>query len=501
MRTVTRARLSLLRPFSHLSVPHVHHSHSQSCQNYHSSLSLLWVSLLSLALSVNAANAEAESPSSHLPVIRLNQVSQHKTKETGIWVIFKDGVYDITKFVGNHPGGKDKIMLAAGGDVEPFWNIYRQHYNSPLPMELLKSMRIGTLHPDDVAAMQKEKAAKSDNNNPYSKDPALSPVMHFLQRQPINAESPSNLLGDSWITPTDMWFVRNHHPVSQLDENNFQLDLVLASDLMGKRRDPASPNDEMESDPLASITLNDLKERFPKHSIVSSIQCGGNRRLEMTQIEKTNGSNWNVSAISTAKWTGVLLRDVLAAAGITEESIFGSESQSRSHIQHIHFVSADGLEASIPIKKALSRFGDVLLAYEMNDEPLPTKHGYPLRVIVPGHVGVRNVKWVTKIRISGEEAYGPWQRGMAYKVSFILQYTNNHDMVVNKCFNFFRDLDLQSSHWKASMLKLYLHYKNNLYNLRLLFLPQPKLLQVISLQQKDMHTLVEGVELFVLMFR
>ena len=75
-----------------------------------------------------------------------------------------------------------------------------------------------------------------------------------------------------------------------------------------------------------------------------------------------------------------------------------------------------GLEASIPIEKALSRRGDVLLAFQMNDQDLPAQHGYPVRVVVPGHVGVRNVKWLKEIRLSHEEAHGTWQRGMAYKV-------------------------------------------------------------------------------------
>ncbi len=70
----------------------------------------------------------------------------------------------------------------------------------------------------------------------------------------------------------------------------------------------------------------------------------------------------------------------------------------------------------------MSRFGDVLLAFEMNDEVLPAKHGYPLRVIIPGHVGVRNVKWVSQIRLSSEEAQSTWQRGMAYKVSELFEH-------------------------------------------------------------------------------
>jgi len=57
----------------------------------------------------------------------------------------------------------------------------------------------------------------------------------------------------------------------------------------------------------------------------------------------------------------------------------------------------------------------VILAYEMNGAPLPADHGYPLRAVVPGHVGVRNVKWVEKIVAAESEAEGPWQRGVAYK--------------------------------------------------------------------------------------
>lgn len=50
--------------------------------------------------------------------------------------------------------------------------------------------------------------------------------------------------------------------------------------------------------------------------------------------------------------------------------------------------------ASIPIEKALDPHGDVILAYEMNGEPIPRDHGYPVRVVVPGVVGARNVKWL-----------------------------------------------------------------------------------------------------------
>ncbi len=89
--------------------------------------------------------------------------------------------------------------------------------------------------------------------------------------------------------------------------------------------------------------------------------------------------------------------------------------EENSEDYHVVFESVDGLLASIPLRKAMSLHGDVLLAYEMNGQQLPAEHGFPLRVVVPGHVGVRNVKWVQRIWLSREEAEGAWQRGIAYK--------------------------------------------------------------------------------------
>jgi len=67
------------------------------------------------------------------------------------------------------------------------------------------------------------------------------------------------------------------------------------------------------------------------------------------------------------------------------------------------------------VQKAFNPFGDVIICYEMNGEPLPREHGYPLRVIVPGYAAVRNVKWLEKLVLSKKEAEGPWQRGLNYK--------------------------------------------------------------------------------------
>ena len=326
-------------------------------------------------------------------VYRKWEVAKHTQPETGIWVTYGDGVYDITTFVANHPGGSMKVMEAAGKSIEPFWRLYQQHYGSPTPMQILESLRIGDLHPDDVDLIA-ESMSKLNDVDPYEADPNIPDSLRVLQDRPINAEAPSSLIADEYITPNKLFFIRNHHPVPEINENDYSLSIKLL--------DKASK--------IHKFTLKELKENFPKQTITATIQCGGNRRSEMDRIKKTAGTPWKISAISNATWSGVLLKDVLSSLGMTHESI-------PENIQHIQFTGAEGLQASIPIDKLTmdTKGSDVLLAYEMNGETLPREHGYPVRVVVPGTVGVRNVKWVTKIKLSEEEAEGPWQRGMAYK--------------------------------------------------------------------------------------
>lgn len=97
----------------------------------------------------------------------------------------------------------------------------------------------------------------------------------------------------------------------------------------------------------------------------------GNRRAEMNEVAATSGIGW-CNAISTAQWRGARLRDVLIAAGVDEDSVYNTTNTTvgvdaaldgSKRVKHVHFIGADGMQASIPIKKALSRDGDVLLAY------------------------------------------------------------------------------------------------------------------------------------------
>jgi len=318
------------------------------------------------------------------PVFSSEEVAKHQTPSNGIWVSYKDGVYDITDFVQNHPGGKDKIMLAAGKAIDPFWRIYQQHTGRGNALELLESMRIGDLSdPPDTTRTA---------SDPYDSDPERHPGLIFHNNKPCNAELPSELMMDSWLTPNPVWFIRHHHPVPEVKPEDYRLCI------------------EGVGTKAVTLCLEDLKKRFLKREVVATLQCGGNRRSELDQIEKTSGIPWGFGAMSTAQWGGVYLREVLQhCAGLSHENVEAFD------VKHVIFKGMDGMEASIPIEKALSPYGDVLLAYEMNGEALPNEHGAPVRVIVPGVVGVRNVKWLGRVVASTEEAEGPWQRGLAYK--------------------------------------------------------------------------------------
>jgi sulfite oxidase len=119
---------------------------------------------------------------------------------------------------------------------------------------------------------------------------------------------------------------------------------------------------------------------------------------------------WGAEAIGTAEWAGVPLRDVLARAGVAPRAA------------HVAFTGLDEVErqggrfgfgGSIPIEKALSP--EVILAYEMNGKPLPPLHGAPLRVVAPGYIGARSVKWLAELKVQAAPSENYFQ-AHAYKL-------------------------------------------------------------------------------------
>jgi len=124
---------------------------SQSSQRSSNS-SLAFAAAAAAAAAVLCSSREAHADEQR--IYSRAEVSKHKTPDS-LWVTYKEGVYDVTSFLANHPGGKDRLMLAAGKDLSELWKLapYQQHFRSPLAFELLEEMRIGTLVPEDVVRL------------------------------------------------------------------------------------------------------------------------------------------------------------------------------------------------------------------------------------------------------------------------------------------------------------------------------------------------------------
>jgi sulfite oxidase len=153
-----------------------------------------------------------------------------------------------------------------------------------------------------------------------------------------------------------------------------------------------------------NYSVADLKRAFPTRTVISALQCAGNRRADYQPIRATSGNTWHIGAIGNAEWTGVALADVLAALGVGPSTSF------------VAFTGADAVTVddekapfgvSIPFAKALEP--DVLLAWEMNGAALAPEHGAPLRVVVPGYAGVRSTKWLTRIELRDRPSDAPIQ--------------------------------------------------------------------------------------------
>mmetsp|Transcript_71245 Transcript_71245/g.170157 ORF Transcript_71245/g.170157 Transcript_71245/m.170157 type:complete len:578 (+) Transcript_71245:23-1756(+) len=337
------------------------------------------------------------------PTIKFEEVKKHNSPEKGIWVTYRDGVYDITKFVQNHPGGLERILKAAGGQIDPFWAMYAQH-NVASVKDILGEHRIGHLSEDEY----KNLPAPFD---PYNTDPKRDPELVVQAAKPFNAETPlSQLQKQEFFTPNEKFFVRNHLPVPTgdiVDPKTYVLEIVPGED-----KKPVK------------ISLKDLQDekKFKRKKIAAILQCSGNRREDQNSVAQVEGLTWYTGAISCAEWEGVSVKDVLAYAGVPADLGISSEMLGEDDQLHMQMEGLDRPKvgewrdtkgfygASIPLAWAQDPRRDVLLALKMNGEPVPPDHGGPLRCIVPGVAGARSVKWVSKIIISEEESQSHWQQ-------------------------------------------------------------------------------------------
>ncbi len=207
----------------------------------------------------------------------------------------------------------------------------------------------------------------------------------LLGEIPLVAETPAHLLDDE-VTSTEVFFVRNNGqpPEPTADPDSWTLAV------------------DGEVDKPLALRLGDIKKRFRKVEYVLQLECAGNGRSAFDPPAR--GNQWTVGGVGCARWGGVPLADVLGQAGLKPQALYTA-----------HY-GADGTVLSRGIRLAKAMEQHTLLAYEMNDQPIPNIHGGPLRLIVPGWPGSASHKWLTRIWIRDREHDGQGMTGTSYRV-------------------------------------------------------------------------------------
>lgn len=214
----------------------------------------------------------------------------------------------------------------------------------------------------------------------------------MINPAPYNAEAPPSALATD-ITPTELHYVRSNFP---LPDHDGRLEIGGAVD-----------------DPL-TLTLDDLRS-FPSHERAVTLECAGNGRLHMRPLP--TGEPWGDYAVSTASWKGAWLSEVLAQARPAADGVDVRFEGADHGAYHLAPILADTprddlrYTRALPLTSVLDPSGEILIAYEMNGEPLTPDHGAPFRLIVPHWYAVASVKWLRRIDVLREKFQGEFQTG------------------------------------------------------------------------------------------
>ncbi|MFG2913530.1 sulfite oxidase [Kitasatospora sp. NPDC048298] len=194
--------------------------------------------------------------------------------------------------------------------------------------------------------------------------------------------------------PVERFFVRNHTSTPLIDPDTWRLRLFGS----GLRGGPTAEHP-------VEFGLEELRE-LPSTRISALIECAGNGRSYYAgqQGQPVPGTPWTLGGVGSASWRGVRLAEVLRAAGLTGAAVdvlpVGLDPD-----YVVGGTNYGPVRRPLPIAKALD---DVLLAYEMNGEPLTPDHGAPARLVVPGWVGIASIKWVGSLEVADRPLYSPW---------------------------------------------------------------------------------------------
>ncbi|KAK7275698.1 hypothetical protein RIF29_16820 [Crotalaria pallida] len=210
-------------------------------------------------------------------------------------------------------------------------------------------------------------------------------MLRLTGKHPFNSEPPlPRLMHHGFITPVPLHYVRNHGPVPKARWEDWTVEIT------GLVKRPAR------------FTMDQLVREFPSREFPATLVCAGNRRKEQNMVRQSIGFNWGSAGVSTSVWRGVPLRHVLKKCGIYART---------KGALHVCFEGAEDLPGgggskygtSIKREIAMDPSRDIILAYMQNGEVLEPDHGFPVRVIIPGFIGGRMVKWLKRIVVTTEE--------------------------------------------------------------------------------------------------
>jgi len=214
-------------------------------------------------------------------------------------------------------------------------------------------------------------------------------IVHSVS--PHNAEPRVDKLASAWITPYRHFYIRSHGTTPEIDPDAYALTV-----------------EGLVERPLL-LRMGDL-ERMPKATAVSTLHCAENRKSEHDQARRVEGIPWEAGAVGTAEWRGPALGAVLARSGLKPAA------------KHVWLEGLDAVTlqdrqtlfgGTVPLEKAMKP--ESMLALEMNGLPLPREHGYPVRAVIPGHIGARSVKWLGRIVVADRPSENVFV-ARAYKV-------------------------------------------------------------------------------------
>lgn len=218
-----------------------------------------------------------------------------------------------------------------------------------------------------------------DKGTPDDWVPRHPALVRLTGRHPFNCEPPiSMLLDQGFLTPISLHYVRNHGKVPRIkwEEHTLTIKGLVAKTI--------------------TFTMDELVQVLPTTTLPVTLVCAGNRRKEENMIKQTIGFNWGAAGHACNMWTGVKLCDLLTYCGVDME-----------RARHVCMVGAESEKlpngtygTSVDLVTAMDPFASVLVAWEQNGTRLAPDHGYPLRMIIPGWIGGRMVKWLSEIEVT-----------------------------------------------------------------------------------------------------